>query len=170
MQILFLGDRNHRIVFARGPRGDEIHIYDSLNSYGHGYSRETNKTICQKAYCFSATLRIINMPVQHQPNNVDCGVFAIPFATDCVFNIKPEAATYKMDVMQTHLKECLTQNKFEPFPKITKRSNRCKSYITHIRMCFAYVVGTLTIVIPKKIKVDLWHALLLVRNDSTKNV
>ena len=56
-----------------------------------------------------------------QPNNVDCGVFAIPFATDCVFNIKPETATFKKDVMQTHLKECLTQNKFEPFPKITKR-------------------------------------------------
>ena len=47
------------------------------------------------------------MPVQHQHNNVDCGVFAIAFATDCVFNIKPETATYKTDVMRTHLKECL---------------------------------------------------------------
>ena len=130
LQNLFLSDRNHWIVIARGR--DEVHIYDSLNSYGQGYSREASKAVCQKAYCSSATLRLINMPVQYQPNNVDCGVFAIAFATDCVFNIKPETATYKTDVMRTHLKECLTQNKFEPFPKITKRSNRCKSYITYM--------------------------------------
>ena len=108
VQILFLSDRNHWIVIARGPGGDEVHIYDSLNSYGQGYSRETSKAICQKAYCSSATLRITNMPVQHQPNNVDCGVFAMAFATDCVFNIKPETATYKTGVMRTHLKVCLT--------------------------------------------------------------
>ena len=70
------------------------------------------------------------MPVQHQPNNVDCGVFVIPFATDCVMNIKPDTATCKTDVMQTPLKESLTQNKLKPFPKITKLSNKCKSYLT----------------------------------------
>ena len=93
MQILFLSDRNNWIVFVAGPGGDEVHIYDSLNSHGQGYSRESSKAICQKAYCSSATLRIINMPVQHQPSNLDCGVFAIAFSTDCVFNIKPETAT-----------------------------------------------------------------------------
>ena len=132
VQLLFLSDRNHWIVFARGPGGDEVHIYDSLNSYGHGYSRETNKAIFQKAYCSSATLRIINMPVQHQPNNSDSGVFTIAFATDRVFYIKPETATYKTDVMRTYPKECFTQNKFEPFQKITKRSNRCKSYLKNM--------------------------------------
>ena len=130
MQILFLSDRNHWIVFARGPGVDEVHIFDSSNSYRQGYSRETSKAICQKAYCFSAALRIINMSVQYQPNNVDCGVFAIAFARDCVFDIKPETATYKTDVMRTHLKEFLTQNKFKPFPKITKSKNY-KSYITY---------------------------------------
>ena len=74
------------------------------------------------------------MPVQHQPNNADCGVFTILFATDRVFDIKPETATYKKDVMRTYLKECLTQNKFEPFPKITKRSDRCKSDITRVNV------------------------------------
>ena len=104
-KFFFLSDRNNWIVFVTGPGGDEVHIYDSLNSHGQGYSRESSKAICQKAYCSSATLRIINMPVQHQPSNLDCGVFAIAFSTDCVFNIKPETATYKTDVMQTHLKE-----------------------------------------------------------------
>ena len=64
------------------------------------------------------------MAEQHQSNNLDCGVLAIAFTTDCVFDIKPETRTYKTDVRQTHLNECLTENKFEPFPKITKRSNR----------------------------------------------
>ena len=36
--------------------------------------------------------------------------------------------------MRTQLKEFLAQNKFEPFPKITKRSNRCKSYITYVHV------------------------------------
>ena len=71
------------------------------------------------------------MSLQHQPNNVDCWVFAIALSTDC-FDIKPETATYKTDVMRTHLKECLTQKKFEPFPKITKLSNRCKLYIAYM--------------------------------------
>ena len=110
-----------------GPGGDETRIYDSLNRYGQGYLKETSKVICQKAYCSAAILRITNMPAQHQPNNVDCGVFAIAFSTDCVLNIEPDTATYKTDVMQTHLKESLTQNKFKPFPKITERLNKCKS-------------------------------------------
>ena len=35
-------------------------------------------------------------------------------------------------MIQAYLKEYLTQNKFEPLPKITKRPNRCKSYIRNI--------------------------------------
>ena len=84
VEIPFLRNRNHWIVFARGPGENEVHIYDSLNSYGQGYSRETSKAICQKAYCSSATLRVINMSVHHQSNNVDSGVLAITLATDCV--------------------------------------------------------------------------------------
>ena len=72
MQTHFLSDRNRWTAFAKGNGGDEVHVYDSLYSYRQEYSRETCKAICQKAYCSSATLRIINMPVQHQPNNVDC--------------------------------------------------------------------------------------------------
>ena len=72
------------------------------------------------------------MSAHHQPYNVDCRVFSIALATDSVFNIKAEIATYENFVMQTHMKEYLTQSKFEPFPKIKKRSNRCKSYITYL--------------------------------------
>ena len=39
-----------------------------------------------------------------------------------------------MDVMRTHLKEYLTQKKFEPFPKITKGPSRCKLYITYMNV------------------------------------
>ena len=77
VQILFLSDKNHWIVISRVLGGDQVHIYNSLNSYGQGHSSETTKTICQKVYCSTATPRIINMSVQHQPSNVDCGVFAI---------------------------------------------------------------------------------------------
>ena len=45
VQILSLSDRNHWIVFARGRGGDKVHIYDSLNTYGLGYSREARKDI-----------------------------------------------------------------------------------------------------------------------------
>ena len=34
------------------------------------------------------------MPANHYPNIVDCGVFAVASATDCIFNIEPETATY----------------------------------------------------------------------------
>ena len=59
VQILILSDRNHLKVFVKDPGGDEVHVCDSLNSYGRGYSRETSKSICQKSFCSSATLQII---------------------------------------------------------------------------------------------------------------
>ena len=105
MQIFVLNDRNHWIVFAKGTGRDEVQICDSLNSYGQGCSKERSKVICQKALFSSATLRIKNVHEQHQAINVDCGVFSIAFATDCVFDKKTETATYKTNVVRTYLKE-----------------------------------------------------------------
>ena len=34
VQIIFLSNKNHWIVFGRCPGEDEVHAYDSLNSYG----------------------------------------------------------------------------------------------------------------------------------------
>ena len=87
MQIIFLSGINHWIVFARGHGGDKVHTFYSLNSYGQGYSGEISKSICQKTYCSSATLQIINMPVQHQPNDVGYGVYLQLHSQQIVFLI-----------------------------------------------------------------------------------
>jgi len=55
--------------------------------------------------------------VQHQPNNNDCGVFAIAFATSLLFNVKPEKVKYEHEFMRSHLIKILETNVIEHFPQ-----------------------------------------------------
>ncbi len=55
-------------------------------------------------------------PVQQQEKGVDCGLFAIAFATDLAFGVNPAAASYDQRAMRKHFLQCLVSQKMEPFP------------------------------------------------------
>jgi len=53
--------------------------------------------------------------VQHEPNNNDCGVFAI--ATSLLFNIKPEKVKFVHEFMRSHLIKILETSVIKHFPQ-----------------------------------------------------
>lgn len=66
----------------------------------------------------SGTLHVEISPVHQQYGVVDCGVFAIAFATDLCHELDPVAAAYDQRKMREHLIACLERMTFQPFPQV----------------------------------------------------
>ena len=60
------------------------------------------------------TLRLAN--IQIQPNNADCGLFAIACATEVAFSRDPTMCYWDSGLMRDHLAGCLERGKMETFP------------------------------------------------------
>ena len=59
----------------------------------------------------------IYMPACHrQPDNSQCGVFAIATATALLFGQDPSGICYDLKLMRPHLIECLDKQHLKPFP------------------------------------------------------
>ena len=55
---------------------------------------------------------------KQRPGSNDCGVYAIANATAIAFGEDPVSIKYDQSVMRSHLIECFTSKKMEPFPLI----------------------------------------------------
>ena len=65
--------------------------------------------------------------MQLQLNGFDCGVFAIAYATDIVFDKGMASLSYDRQEMRKHLLRCLQRDDLEPFPNSIKKNKRGKS-------------------------------------------
>ena len=63
--------------------------------------------------------------VKQQGNGVDCGVYAIAFATSLAYGGNPEKESYDEKKIRPHLVECLKIGKLTVFPTITGEFIRC---------------------------------------------
>ena len=90
-------------------------IYDSLT--GGTVHPDVAKQIAAFSFCPSSEIVAEVMPVQQQNNGVDCGLFAIAFATSLAFNEDPALTTYDTKLLRTHLISCLEVGKMSLFPK-----------------------------------------------------
>ncbi|KAL6254114.1 hypothetical protein P5V15_014735 [Pogonomyrmex californicus] len=93
----------------------KIYIYDSLNNKR---LHEHHKQFLEKLF---PTHDFVKNPVkfptvQYQPNDSDCGIFTIAFATSSLFNIKPDKVKYEHKLMRSHLTNFET-NVIEHFPQ-----------------------------------------------------
>ena len=59
---------------------------------------------------------VVVQPVQQQVNSVDCGVFAIAFATALCFGLNPVNIHLNRREIRKHLWQCLSNNKFTMSP------------------------------------------------------
>ena len=59
---------------------------------------------------------IRRIPVQHQKNLSNCGVFSIAFATSLVYGQNRINVTYDISQMRPHLMQCLKGVIMSPFP------------------------------------------------------
>ncbi|KYN13982.1 hypothetical protein ALC57_13812 [Trachymyrmex cornetzi] len=89
-----------------------IFIYDSLNKK---ILHNQHKQFLEKLFpTYDFEKNPVKFPtVQRQPNNSDCGVFAIAFATSLLFNIKPNKEKYEHKLMRSQLIKILYLTNFE---------------------------------------------------------
>ena len=92
-----------------------VAMYDSMNQ---GYVAKFIKQQLASFLCIqSAEMKVVMRSVQ-QANNVDCGVFAIAFATALAFGEDPSKLRFDVSKMRTHLVECLKTKSMSPFPEM----------------------------------------------------
>ena len=60
-------------------KNNEVSVYDSMSG---NLSKDTVYVIARMVKCEDEELMVKLMPVQHQTNSNNCGLFALAFATD----------------------------------------------------------------------------------------
>ena len=131
IQIVNLGNL-HWICVASFVNGLDTHkvdnqhhfIYDSLP--GSTLSDEIKSTMSAFSFCEEDMLVLEVQPVQKQNNGVDCGVFAIAFATALANGKDPTTLSFDVPKMRDHLVNCLKQKKMKLFPTVDRRVQKCK--------------------------------------------
>ena len=91
-----------------------------FDSKWHDLTTETEIQLAQIYGDERDELRVEICPAQQQDGTVDCGVFAIAFATDLCSGLEPVAAIYDQEKMRQHLLTCLQNRKLLPFPRMKK--------------------------------------------------
>lgn len=112
IQILHV-QGNHWVTVA-GSSSSMVHVYDSL------YGFTTKETKMQVASIICSNEPKIGFKVhkiQFQKGSVDCGLFAIAYATDLAFGNDPASFKYDQTVLRTHFLDCIAKNELVPFPK-----------------------------------------------------
>ena len=132
IQILHV-DGNHWILVSNirsldgGVCYNSVCIYDSLKT---SISLDTKKQICSLVKPKEAQFIFDVLNVQHQTNLSDCGLFAIAFATELVYQQSPVFCDFNTSVMRSHLLTCFESGVMKRFP--LRKIRRCavgKKYV-----------------------------------------
>ena len=137
IQILHAGSLHWVCVAntsANRKDNQEHYLYDSL--IGNKIEEDLFFQIAFYSLCRKDELIIQTMPVQQQKNSVDCGPFAIAFATTLAFGGDPSDIVYDPEGLRPHLLHCLEAGKMEEFPTLisSKRSIRAKKRTNAIEL------------------------------------
>ena len=136
VQILYTGGHHWVTVSNIGCQKGDINYFDSFSS-GKPTSL-VSKQIARMLHEEGPRIKIVVQPVQQQTNLVDCGVFAIAFATSLVNAEDPCKVQYDHTLLRSHLKESLMSSNLELFPKAQGSRNLkcCLLKVTYVNvMC-----------------------------------
>ena len=124
--IQVLHENNHWVTISSPTESatSVVYLYDS--SQKECLNKNLVKQIARLRKSEDAELPIFLTAMQQQGNGYDCGIFAIAFATDIVYNHKPEQRTFNQSVMRKHLLAQLENKTITLFPQQAKRVKRRK--------------------------------------------
>ena len=129
VQILHTG-QDHWIVCSGSAEKDTIYIYDSMSN--GGLTAHSTKCIAEMMYSKEKILHLIKISVQQQQNSVDCGVFAVAFATSLSLDIDPSCSSFDVSQMRIHLLRCFEKGEMTMFPLSSKRSKKCRQIMNNV--------------------------------------
>ena len=136
VQILHAGSLHWVCVASvKENENNQSHqIYDSLVS--NKIKLDVIEQIADYSFCSKEELLLEIMPVQQQKNGVDCGLFAIAFATSLAFHEDPSVTSYDVERLRPHLVKCLEEGKLTMFPKLAegKRVIRCRQQMNAVEL------------------------------------
>ena len=89
-------------------------LYDSVFTKLDAESRST--IMCM--FGLKSSSDILMVPMQHQSDDTDCGVFSIAVITSLVFDKDPSEVTYQHPSLRSHLVKCFASRKFTSFPSV----------------------------------------------------
>jgi hypothetical protein len=109
-----------------------VEVYDSLSSGTITPSVATQFS----SFCFSPTrsIRVEIKKVQQQENGVDCGLYAIAFATTLAFGEDPTKVMYDPLQLRGHLISCFEDGKMRKFPTTSAKGIRCRNVVKSIEI------------------------------------
>ncbi|XP_047999641.1 uncharacterized protein LOC125236759 [Leguminivora glycinivorella] len=95
-----------------------LRVYDSLV----GVLGKSQKIYVKALFPYLSESCIQFPSVQRQPNTIDCGLFAIAFATSLALKTNPSQFNYVPEMMRPHLLEMLLTDGLLAFPATSRRS------------------------------------------------
>ena len=141
IQIIYF--RSHWITVSNIPfkmGNDSLYIYDSLPSNNIGKHLSNLVCLFYKCSCEIDTLHFDAVNIQRQPNDYDCGVFAIAYATELAHGGALMSCEWDLANMRNHLLACLEQKEMKPFPCRRKRTIRLGRTIWHSTCLWRFIV------------------------------
>ncbi|XP_043481310.1 uncharacterized protein LOC122510603 [Leptopilina heterotoma] len=113
IQILFSGACKSGQWICTYYDGLRLYIYNSLNK---GYLNEDQKKYLLRLYPFKPP--VVFSTVNLQPNGIDCGIYAIAFATSLYYNELPNTVNYIHSEIRRHLIFMFENNRLISFPSV----------------------------------------------------
>lgn len=101
-----------------------VNVYDSLNT--GKITSHIKKQIASMLFHSGPVVKLNIQQVQQQGNSVDCGVFAVAYATSILHGQNPEDLNYDTYSLRQHLLTCISSGIFKPFPLSKLRQNKAK--------------------------------------------
>ena len=120
IQILYVPGEEHWIAVS-GVSESEACVYDSVFSTTLDSTKMQIATIMHTS---ANRLKRIVEKTQFQVGVVDCGLYAIAYATDLCIGNNPASYRYVQHKMRPHLLECFEKKLFTPFPSQISRPGR----------------------------------------------
>lgn len=102
-------------------------VYDSNNQQGEVSTNSLDK-ICKMLYCKKSQVTLTIKPVQKQLNSIDCGIFALAFATALAYGDDPSKLNFNQKLMRKHLVNFLKSNYMVRFPLVPKNVAKCEEF------------------------------------------
>ena len=91
-----------------------VNVYDSLNK--GNIALHIKKQVASMLFHSHAMIKFHVKEVQQQENSVDCGVFAVAYATSILHGQNPEEMVYDTKKLRQYLLTCIRSEKITPFP------------------------------------------------------
>lgn len=118
---------DHWVTSVSPANETDLIVFDSLQGPVPSISNSLKMQLFAAYAQNKNHLNILIPKIQQQANSVDCGIFALAYATEICFTgfVGGESIDFDKQIMREHLLNCFQNKSMSPFPKI-KRKLRLK--------------------------------------------